>query len=63
MSTDVLIFLSHARFAHELADVFEKNEKKNKTSAYRLRAHSFGRICFRITDLSRSFQANPFPDQ
>ena len=46
MYTDVLIFLSRAprsfsfglaRFAHALADVFEKNEKKNKTtSVYRL---------------------------
>ena len=26
----LFIFLSRARFAHELADVFEKNEKKNK---------------------------------
>ena len=27
---------SRARFARELADVLEKNEKKNKTSVYRL---------------------------
>ena len=34
---DVYFCFSRARFARALADVFEKNEKKNKTtSVYRL---------------------------
>ena len=48
----MLLFFFLARFARELADVFEKNEKKNKMSVYRLMARSFGRIWIRITDLS-----------